>query len=95
MLKVTYDLTDGVPAYLSFEMDSKTGITYAFLYDESHPLTGAGGGSGGGSSTPEPFISDLYYLEPLPKGPLTVTITGISVHLPGHWQAEWTPPGPQ
>lgn len=93
VLRVTYDLTDGVQAYLSFEMESKTGITYAFLFDEAHPLTGTGGG-GGGASTPGPFTSDLYYLEPLPQGPLTVNITGVSFLLPGSWHAEWTPPGP-
>jgi hypothetical protein len=89
--KATYDLTDGVQAYLSFEMESGTGITYATLFDEAHPLTGMGGG-GGGVSLPGPFISDLYYLEPLPRGLLTVKIIGISIYLPGRWETVWTPP---
>ena len=93
VLRVTYDLTDGTQAYLRFEMESKTGITYATMFDKAHPLTGTGGG--GASYTPGPFTSDLYYLEPLSKGPITVDIIGISVALPGHWEAQWTPPPAQ
>jgi hypothetical protein len=93
VLRVTYDLTDGTQAFLRFDMESKTGITYATLFDQAHPLTGAGGG--GATYTPGPFSSDLYYLEPLPKGPLTVDIVGISVAIPGHWEAQWTPPPAQ
>ncbi|HEU0292340.1 MAG TPA: hypothetical protein VFR47_06370, partial [Anaerolineales bacterium] len=89
--KVTYDLTDGIQASLSFDMESETGVTYATLFDKAHPLTGAGGG-GGGILLPGPFTSALYYLEPLPTGPLTISITSISVNLPGHWEASWTPP---
>lgn len=91
VLRVKYDLTDGVQAYLSFDMESETGVTYAGLLDKAHPLTGTAGG-GNGASLPGPFTSDLYYLEPLPKGPLTIDIMGISVYMPGHWEATWTPP---
>ena len=90
VLRVTYNVTDGMQAWLSFDMDSETGVTYATLLDKAHPLTGTAGG-GGGSFLPGPFTSDLYYLEPLPKGPITVNIIGFSVHLPGHWQTTWTP----
>jgi len=59
VLRVKYDLTDGVQAYLSFDMESDTGITYAGLLDTAHPLTGTAGG-GNGASLPRPFTSDLY-----------------------------------
>jgi len=92
---VTYDLTDGVQAYLRFDMESATGVMYATLLDKAHPLTGTAGGGGGGSYSIGPFTSDLYYNGPLPKGPLTVTVTSISAHFPGHWEAAWTPPQTQ
>jgi Tol biopolymer transport system component len=92
--RVTYDLTDDVQAYLRFDMESETGIMYATLLDKAHPLTGMAGG-GGGSFSPGPFTSDLYYNEPLPKGPLTITVTSISAQFPGHWEAAWTPPQTQ
>jgi len=92
--RVTYDLTDGVQAYLRFDMESETGVMYATLLDKTHPLTGMAGGGGGSFST-GPFTSDLYYNEPLPKGPLTVTVTSISAQFPGHWEAAWTPPQTQ
>jgi hypothetical protein len=59
VLRVTYDLTDGTQPYLRFDMESKTGITYATLFDKAHPLTDAGGG--GVTYVPGPFSSDLYY----------------------------------
>ena len=90
--RVKYDLTDGTQAWLSFEMESKTGVMYASLIDKAHPLTGIAGGGSGGSFSTGPFTSDLYYNEPLPQGPLTVDLFSISVHLPGHWEARWTPP---
>jgi Tol biopolymer transport system component len=93
--RVTYDLTDGVQAYLRFDMQSETGLMYATLLDKAHPLTGMAGGGGGGSFSIGPFTSDLYYNEPLPKGPLTVTVTSISAQFPGHWEAAWTPPQTQ
>ena len=89
--RVSYDLTDGVQAYLRFDMESETGVMYASLFDKAHPLTGTAGG-GGGSFSIGPFTCDLYYNEPLPKGPLTVTVTSISAQFPGHWEAAWTPP---
>ena len=94
-LRVTYNLTDGIQAWLSFEMESKTGVMSVTLLDKAHPLTGMAGGGGGGSFATGPFTSDLYYNEPLPKGPLTVDILSMAVHLPGHWEASWTPPEPQ
>jgi hypothetical protein len=93
--RVTYDLTDGVQAYLRFDMESETGVIYTTLLDKAHPLTGMAGGGGGGSVSIGPFTSDLYYNEPLPKGPLTVTVTSISAQFPGHWEAAWTPPQTQ
>jgi len=68
---------------------------YATLLDKTHPLTGLAGGGGGGSFSIGPFTSDLYYNEPLPEGPLTVTVTSISAQFPGHWEAAWTPPQTQ
>jgi hypothetical protein len=95
VLRGAYDLTDGVQAYLRFDMESETGVIYATLLDKAHPLTGMAGGGGGGSFSTGPFTSDLYYNEPLPKGPITVTVTSISVQIPGHLEATWTPPHTQ
>jgi len=92
---VTYNLTDGTQAWLSVEMESETGVMYATLFDKAHPRTGTAGGGGGGSFSTGPFTSDLYYNEPLPKGSLTVNIISISINLPGHWEAAWTPPQTQ
>ena len=93
--RVTYDLTDGVQAYLRFDMESETGVMYATLLDKAHPLTGMAGGGGGGSFSIGSFTSDLYYNEPLPEGPLTVTVTSISAQFPGHWETAWIPPQTQ
>ena len=93
--RVTYDLTDGVQAYLRFDMESETGVMYATLLDKAYPLTGMAGGGGGGSFSTGPFTSDLYYNEPLPKGPFTITVTSISAPFRGHWEAAWTPPQTQ
>lgn len=90
--RVTYRLTNGAQAWLSFDMESKTGITSASLFDPAHPLTSVA--KGGETSTPGPFTSDLYYREPLPTGQLTFDITSILVNLPGHWQTTWAPPAP-
>ena len=92
---VTYNLTDGTQAWLSFEMESETGVMYATLFDKAHPRTGIAGGGGGGSFSTGPFTADLYYNEPLPQGSLTVDVIGISVNLPGDWKAAWTPPQTQ
>jgi hypothetical protein len=93
--KVKYDLTDGVQAFLGFEMlSTEPGMAYVFLVDEAHLLTMTAGG-GGSCYAPGPFTAELYYLEPLPQGPLTVTITGFMVNLSGHWEVVWTPPANQ
>jgi hypothetical protein len=93
VLRVRYDLTDGTQALLSFDISSDTGVTYATLLDQAHPPQGGGGG--GATCSPGPFTAILYYSEPLPKEPITLTIVGISVNLPGPWEAVWTPPAPQ
>jgi len=80
-------------AGFSFEMESKTGVMNAVVFDKMHPL--AGGGGGGGGSFSGIFSSGFSYAGALPEGPITVDVESISVNLPGHWQAEWTPPEPQ
>ena len=92
VVRAEYNLTDGTQAMLGFDIESDTGVTYATLYDKAHPNTGMGGGGGG--YTPGAFRSDLYFLEPLPAGPITVDVIGISLNLPGHWESSWTPPAP-
>ncbi len=89
VVQVKYDLTDGVQAFLSFEMTSDTGVAYAMVVDMAHPNTMAAGG--GNTPSTGPFNTDMYYLEPLPDGPLTVSIISVSINLPGPWQVEWTP----
>jgi len=92
ILRGTYYLTDRTQANLIFEIESKTGVMGATIFDLEHPIFGTGGGIG---SSPQIFKSGFYYRGKLPEGALTVDIGSISVSLPGHWQAEWTPPEPR
>lgn len=93
VLRATYYLTNGTHSSLSFDMESKTGVTAAGLHDLAHPLSGAGGGGGG--SFADTFSSGFGYDGALPTGPITVDVVWVSVRTSGHWQAEWTPPEPQ
>jgi hypothetical protein len=80
-------------AGFSFEMQSRTGITNAMLFDKSNPLAGAGGGGSGDFA--DTFTSGFSYREGMPKGPITVRVESLSVKLMGHWEAAWTPPALQ
>lgn len=71
----------------SFDMQSASGISSAMLNDLEHPVVSGGGGSGG-----DTFSSEFNYAGPAPKGPITVTVTSITVRLTGPWQVSWTPP---
>jgi WD40 repeat protein len=75
---------------LSFEMESDTEISNASVADMEHPLGISGGGGSG--SFPGPFSAGFKYAEKFPEGPITIEITSIWVNLPGHWEAQWTPP---
>jgi Tol biopolymer transport system component len=77
---------------LTFEMESDTGISNALVSDADpgHQMNGAGGGGGG--SGPGPFNAGFNYAEDFPEGPLTIQVNSIQISLPGHWEAQWTPP---
>ena len=72
----------------SFDMESDNGVMYATVDDLEHPTSG---GSGGGSGGPS-FSASFSYAGGLQHGPITVTITEITVRLAGPWQVSWTPP---
>jgi len=97
VLRATYPLPpmENLPqqAGFSFEMQSKTGITNAMLFDKSNPLAGSGGGGSGSYS--DIFTSGFSYRGAMPEGPITVHVESISVKLMGHWEAAWTPPALQ
>ena len=97
VLKATYPLPpmENLPqqAGFSFEMQSKTGITNAMLFDKSNPLAGSGGGGSADSS--DIFSSGFSYRAGMPEGPIIVHVESISVKLTGHWEATWTPPALQ
>ena len=86
--KATYSLENGYHQ-LSFDMESKTGVTDAMLTDANH----AGAGERGGSISQDvgPFSHYLFY-EEFPDDPITVNIYDIVINIPGQWKAEWTPP---
>jgi TolB protein len=97
VLRATYPLPpmENLPQQtgFSFEMQSKTGITNAMLFDKSNPLAGSGGGGSGSFS--DIFSSGFSYAGAMPTGPITVRVESISVKLTGHWEATWTPPALQ
>lgn len=75
-----------------FEMSSDDGIFNATLVDLAHPAP-SGGGGGGGSSPGEDFSNTIRYADgKLPNGPVTVTVSSISVQLDQRLEAQWTPP---
>ena len=73
----------------SFEMQSETGVFFAWVSDLQHPTNG---NASGGDSTAGSFSAGFDYAGPLPQGPLTLTITAIDIVLRGPWQVTWTPP---
>lgn len=93
VLSATYPtpLMEGQPqtASLSFDMESDNGLSAAMLIDQDHPLAPSGGGGGG---MPGSFSAGFSYDGEFPQGPITVKIHAIAIHLPGHWEAQWTPP---
>lgn len=73
----------------SFQMRSDSGVLHAELIDLEHKVISGSGGGGGLSGE---FSAGFSYAGGLPAGPVTVTITAISVQRNGPWQAQWTPP---
>jgi Tol biopolymer transport system component len=90
VLRATYSLLNGTQAALNFELESKTGVTSAMLFDREHPVAGAGGGAPGVSS--KSFTAGFSYQGALPEGPVTIQAETFYTTLPGRWQAKWTPP---
>ena len=94
VLRATYPLppSEHLPqrAGFSFEMESKTGVQNAMVFDHDHPLLGGGGGGGG--SYPEIFNAGFSYQGAMPEGPITVTVESFTVDLAGPWKAQWAPP---
>ena len=91
VLRATYPRNSPQPGF-SFEMESDTGVSAAFLVDTEHLLAEGPGLSG--SPRSKTFQDDFYYAESMPAGPITVTISSIGAELAGPWQAQWTPPAP-
>lgn len=94
VLRATYPLPPMAhlpqQAGFSFEMESKTGVYSAMVFDHANPLVGAGGG--GGDSSPEIFRTGFTYRGSMPEEPVTVNVESFTVNLPGPWKAQWTPP---
>lgn len=74
----------------TFLMKADPGVVGAELIDLQHPPL-FGGGGGGLPEDQVIFVSSLYYGDPIPPGPLTITISALNVLIPGDWQIEWTP----
>jgi len=93
VLRATYSMINVTQASLQFELESDTGVTNAMLFDNDHPL--AGGGGGAPEAFSKIFMAGFSYQGALPEGPITVHAVSFNTALPGHWQAEWTPPAVQ
>ena len=93
VLRATYSMINETQAALQFELESDTGVTNAMLFDHDHPLAGGGGGAPGAFS--RTFTSGFSYQGALPEGPITIHAESFYTSLPGHWQAQWTPPETQ
>ena len=74
---------------LSFDMESKTGVTGAMLTDVDHALA-----PGGGAYSEEigPFSTGFSYEGNFPDGPITVNIYSITINISGQWKVQWVPP---
>lgn len=82
---------EAVPGGYSFEMTSENGLVNAMLADLEHPI--ASGGSGGAVLPGQNFFSSFNYADGnLPKGPITITVGGISILHHQRLEAQWTPP---
>jgi hypothetical protein len=73
-----------------FTMHSDPDVVEAGIMDLTQP---SAGGGGGGEERRGPFMGQVYYPGGLPPGPLTLTITDVSVLVDGPWQMSWTPGG--
>lgn len=83
---------DGANSGYSFEMESDTGVSSAMVTDLEHPVAGGGGSGDGTSPGSQSFSASVMYANGLPKGPVTITFTDITIRLTGPWQVSWTPP---
>jgi len=93
VLRATYPKPPaaGLPQQAGFSFDMKSdAITGALLIDMAHPMLGGGGGGAGWNEGI--FISGFSYRGAMPEGPIIVNVGAITVNLPGHWEAQWTPP---
>ncbi|HNA90578.1 MAG TPA: hypothetical protein PK989_14785 [Anaerolineales bacterium] len=76
------------PGYLTFTMQSTSGVVFASIADPAYPMMGGGGGGGG---SPEEFVSGFGYPTSIPEGPLTLIFTKIELFVPGSWVLTWSP----
>ena len=80
-----------------------TGTGYAFEFTTDPDVTGLGveidgfttNGADGGGDGQGHLSASVIYDAPVPKGRLTVTLSGISFNVPGPWQVQWQPEGAQ
>jgi hypothetical protein len=77
----------GYPSY-EFTIQTDAEAYYADLTDNANPIAGSGGG---GVST-GPVIARINYLDSLPIGAVTISITQLHLRVAGPWQTTWTPP---
>lgn len=82
-----HSITTGQTGY-SIDMSSDTGIHGAIIQDKDHPIiSGYGGENDAGN-----FFSAFDYADGLPRGPLNLTVSGISVEYKLKLEVKWTPP---
>jgi hypothetical protein len=81
----------GGNASVEFEMESPDGIIGAGVSDLAHPASSGSSMLGDGVSPVQHFCSGYNLDGSLPAGPLTLTVTGYTLRLPGPWEVEWTP----
>lgn len=92
VLKATYLEDESSHPGFSFEMESDSDVSAAFLIDMAHPLAEGPGLNGGPAA--KRFSDEFFYAGALPQGPITVNILSVAAGLSGPWEAQWTPPAP-
>ncbi len=91
ILSISITEIDG-SASLYINMESKTGIIAAGVFDTAHPSLSGGGTIEESNDAPnQRFASSFNYEGGLPEGPITLTVTGYTTRVVGPWVLEWMP----
>jgi hypothetical protein len=83
--------TAGEVEGFEFTMQSADPGMMVELLDTAYPLAACETGFPQGAV----FSSTLTYENGIPAGPITVTVSQVSVLIPGDWQIRWAPPAEQ